>query len=80
MQSAIQSYFFSTGDQETFTKSATVRTRVWSFNETRTNGVLVTKSNWVIPLENGVRVTGPVALFNGSRVLLDVYTHRNAAR
>jgi type IV pilus assembly protein PilY1 len=57
---------FTTGDQETFTKSANVRTRVWSFNETRTNGTLVTKSNWVIPLENGVRVTGPIALFNGA--------------
>ena len=57
---------FTTGDQETFTKSANVRTRVWSFSETRTNGTLVTKSNWVIPLENGVRVTGPIALFNGA--------------
>ncbi len=57
---------FSTGDQDTFTKSVNVRTRVWSINETRTNGTLVTKSNWVIPLENGVRVTGPIALFNGA--------------
>ena len=57
---------FSTGDQETFTKSANVRTRVWSVSETRTNGTLVTKSNWVIPLENGVRVTGPISLFNGA--------------
>jgi type IV pilus assembly protein PilY1 len=57
---------FSTGDQETFTQSANVRTRVWSINETRPNGTLVTKSNWVIPLENGVRVTGPIALFNGA--------------
>lgn len=57
---------FSTGDQETFTKSSNVRTRVWSFKETRTNGTLVTKSNWVIPLENGVRVTGPISLFNGA--------------
>jgi len=57
---------FSTGDQETFTKSTNVRTRVWSINETRSNGTLVTKSNWVIPLENGVRVTGPISLFNGA--------------
>jgi type IV pilus assembly protein PilY1 len=35
-------------------------------NETMTSGVLVTKSNWVIPLENGVRVTGPLSLFNGA--------------
>lgn len=57
---------FSTGDQETFTKSTNVKARVWSISETRTNGVLATKSNWVIPLENGVRVTGPIALFNGA--------------
>jgi len=57
---------FSTGDQETFTKSTNVRTRVWSISETRANGVLQTKSNWVIPLENGVRVTGPISLFNGA--------------
>lgn len=57
---------FSTGDQETFTKSQNVRTRVWSFTESRPSGALVTKSNWVIPLENGIRVTGPIALFNGA--------------
>jgi len=57
---------FSTGDQETFTKSTNVRTKLWSISETRESGSLVTKSNWVIPFENGVRVTGPVSLFNGA--------------
>jgi type IV pilus assembly protein PilY1 len=56
----------STGDQETFTSSAGVQTRAWSIREEPISaGSFVTKSNWVIPFENGVRVTGPISLFNG---------------
>ncbi|MDI1431282.1 PilC/PilY family type IV pilus protein [Polyangium sorediatum] len=56
----------STGDQETFTSSAGVQTRAWSIREEPNGaGTFVTKSNWVIPFENGVRVTGPISLFNG---------------
>jgi type IV pilus assembly protein PilY1 len=52
---------FSTGDQEVFTNSAGVKTRIWSVTE---EPGFKTKSNWVIPFENGMRVTGPISLFN----------------
>jgi len=55
----------STGDQETFTSSQGVQTRVWSIGEETSGTTYSTKSNWVIPFENGVRVTGPISLFNG---------------
>ncbi|UQA55031.1 PilC/PilY family type IV pilus protein [Polyangium aurulentum] len=57
---------FSTGDQETFTSSSGVQTRVWSLREPPENGSFVLRNNWVIPFENGVRVTGPISLFNGT--------------
>jgi type IV pilus assembly protein PilY1 len=57
---------FSTGDQETFTKSAGVKTRAWSITESASGNVISTKTNWAIPFENGVRVTGPISLFNGA--------------
>jgi type IV pilus assembly protein PilY1 len=56
----------STGDQETFTSSAGVQTRVWSLREPPENGAFVLRNNWVIPFQNGVRVTGPISLFNGA--------------
>ncbi|WP_170229466.1 PilC/PilY family type IV pilus protein [Polyangium fumosum] len=57
---------FSTGDQETFTKSAGVRARITSILEDASKDGLVTRHNWTIPFENGVRVTGPISLFDGA--------------
>lgn len=58
---------FSTGDQEMFTANS-AKTRLWSITEKpASNGVLPFKmeENWVIPFQDGKRVTGPVSLFNG---------------
>jgi type IV pilus assembly protein PilY1 len=55
---------FSTGDQQTFTTSTSVKTRVWSVLEKIEVDHYATEANWVVPLENGERVTGPMSLFN----------------
>lgn len=55
---------FSTGDQEQFANGNSAQTRVWSITEEITNGAARMKDNWVIPLDQGRRVTGPMALFN----------------
>jgi type IV pilus assembly protein PilY1 len=54
---------FSTGDQELFT-SSTVKTRVWSLTEKAGGTAFTRTENWVIPFENGQRVTGPISLFD----------------
>ncbi|WP_437800876.1 hypothetical protein [Sorangium sp. So ce693] len=56
---------FSTGDQEAFTASGTIETRVWSITERPHNSSLRFSENWVVPLMGGQRVTGPISLFNG---------------
>lgn len=57
---------FSTGDQESFTSSGSIYTRVWSITEKPDeDGVYRFTENWVVPLENGKRVTGPISLFDG---------------
>ncbi|MCC6556600.1 MAG: hypothetical protein IT372_26875 [Polyangiaceae bacterium] len=56
---------FSTGDQEMFTTTG-IETRVWSLTEKMDASVSAFKisENWVIPLDGGRRVTGPISLFN----------------
>ncbi|KYF55019.1 hypothetical protein BE04_27595 [Sorangium cellulosum] len=54
---------FSTGDQESFTPG--VETRVWSITERPHETSVRISENWVVPLTNGKRVTGPISLFNG---------------
>jgi type IV pilus assembly protein PilY1 len=60
---------FSTGDQELFTASGSIETRVWSVTE-RTVALagggtgLASAANWQIPFTNGKRVTGPITLFD----------------
>lgn len=56
---------FSTGDQEAFTASGTIETRVWSITERPHNSSLRFSENWVVPFTGGQRVTGPISLFNG---------------
>ncbi|WP_437908438.1 hypothetical protein WME95_11550 [Sorangium sp. So ce327] len=56
---------FSTGDQEAFTASAAIETRVWSITERPHNTSLRFSENWVVPFTGGQRVTGPISLFNG---------------
>lgn len=60
-----QIVLFSTGDQELFTDSADVRTRVWSITE-KPNSFTSYRldANWFQPFTNGKRVTGPISLFN----------------
>lgn len=55
---------FSTGDQEMFTASD-VETRVWSITEKPQGTSFTRTENWVIPLKDGKRVTGPISLFDG---------------
>lgn len=57
---------FSTGDQETFTSRGGVRTRLFSLLETEGPQGPTMHRNWMIPFENGERVTGPISLFDGA--------------
>ncbi len=57
---------FSTGDQETFTNSGT--NHVWSITEalsTESPPKLRALPNWWFTFNNGKRVTGPMAVFDG---------------
>jgi type IV pilus assembly protein PilY1 len=55
---------FSTGDQELFTSSGAIDTRVWSLREVPIAGGFGATGNWMIPFSNGKRVTGPITLFD----------------
>jgi type IV pilus assembly protein PilY1 len=55
---------FSTGDQQMFTTSTGVKTRAWSVVERIVDDHYETDANWVVPFDNGERVTGPMSLFN----------------
>lgn len=55
---------FSTGDQEQFTASGSIKTRAWSIKDQPKVGKFETKANWYLPFVNGTRVTGPMALFD----------------
>jgi type IV pilus assembly protein PilY1 len=55
---------FSTGDQDNL-GSNTEENRVWSITEKPSGVNYITSENWLMPFTNGVRVTGPMALFNG---------------
>lgn len=55
---------FSTGDQELFTSSGAIETRVWSLREIPVSGGFGATANWMIPFTNGKRVTGPITLFD----------------
>ena len=55
---------FSTGDQEAFTSSASVGTRIWSITEEANAGAIEMKALWSRALADGKRVTGPISLFN----------------
>ena len=58
---------FSTGDQETFHATATMKTRVWSLLEQPiqiNTAPFSVKANWYVPFTGGKRVTGSIALFD----------------
>ena len=48
-----------------FTQS-TVKTRLWSLSEKAGGTAFTRTENWVIPFENGQRVTGPISLFDST--------------
>jgi type IV pilus assembly protein PilY1 len=54
---------FSTGDQDLFTTNS-VKTRVWSITERAVGSDFLRTENWVIPFEDGKRVTGAISLFD----------------
>jgi type IV pilus assembly protein PilY1 len=56
---------FATGDQDLTTPAPTTQNRVVSLTETlNDSNEFVARVNWVQPLTNGDRVTGPMVLFN----------------
>ncbi len=59
---------FSTGDQEMFTASSGLETRIWSITElpvaTSKTVPFTIEANWVKPFKDGKRVTGPIAIFD----------------
>ena len=67
---------FSTGDQQIFTSTNGVQTRVWSVLEKPSGAVFKTSENWHIDLTDtlawasaagaGARVVGPMSLFNSA--------------
>jgi type IV pilus assembly protein PilY1 len=56
---------FATGEQTQFSGGYKSQNRVWSLKETNVLGVNSISDNWVQPLTDGTRVTGPITLFNG---------------
>jgi len=56
---------FATGDQIQFNNVYKTKNRVWSLKEKIVNGTSQISDNWVQPLSDGTRVTGPLVLFNG---------------
>lgn len=56
---------FSTGDQQAFTASGAMDTRLWAVAETQAGGALATEGRWYRQFTGGKRVTGPISLFNG---------------
>jgi type IV pilus assembly protein PilY1 len=57
---------FATGDQDRFFDGNSAISRVWSLTEKLSNGVTTISNNWVQTFTPGVRVTGPLSLFNGA--------------
>lgn len=56
---------FATGEQSQFSNGSNSNNRVWSLKETVVAGVSQISDNWIVPLANGTRVTGPLTLFDG---------------
>lgn len=58
---------FSTGDQENI-GSSVEQNRLWSIIDKPDTvaGGFVSTANWVVPFQNGMRVTGPLSLYQGS--------------
>lgn len=56
---------FSTGEQTQFNGGYKSNNRVWSLKESVVSGVSYVTDNWVVPLTDGTRVTGPLSLFDG---------------
>lgn len=54
---------FSTGDQESFTPSSTMKNYVWSIREDAADNYK-SKALWYLPFTGGERVSGPMSLFN----------------
>lgn len=54
---------FSTGDQESFTPSGSMRNYVWSLREGDASESYKSEALWFIPLDGGARVSGPMSLF-----------------
>ncbi|AKT44011.1 hypothetical protein [Chondromyces crocatus] len=57
---------FSTGDQQAFTASDAVDTRLWSLSESFEGGQPAVRARWVRRFLAGQRVTGPLSLFDGT--------------
>lgn len=55
---------FSTGDQESFTPSATMKNYVWSLRENSGTTAYKSEPLWFLPFTGGERVSGPMSLFN----------------
>jgi len=55
---------FATGEQSQFNGNQT-KNRIWSLSEKVVLGVSQISDNWVQPLVDGTRATGPLVLFNG---------------
>ena len=57
---------FSTGDQDQITETVGMKTRVWSITEIPTGTTFFNETNWYLNFDDGVRVTGPLSLFNST--------------
>ncbi|EYF06373.1 Type IV fimbrial biogenesis protein PilY1 [Chondromyces apiculatus DSM 436] len=56
----------STGDQQAFTASDAVETRLWSLSEASLGGQVSLRGLWHWQFVAGKRVTGPLSLFDGA--------------